>query len=163
MAPKCQSLSLWRLLGDLPGSSLCGQCLRIGGCLHPDRVSQRYISMAFFLSEPRAATSLLGVLGPPHCLPQPWPSKWTPLLALFPWPVPVPWPWSGVSVRKGPGTRHIWHSGRGPLVGDLVLQSLFLHSEFKVKVRGEGFLTWGSPPKPRSLGGSRAWPSSQAA
>lgn len=121
VAPKCQSLSPWRLLGGLPGSSLCGQCLRIGGCLHPDGVFQRYVSMAVFLSEPRAATSLPGALGPPHCPPPPWPSKWTPLLALLSWPMPVPWRWSGVSVGKGPGACHIWCSGRGPLTGDLVL------------------------------------------
>lgn len=113
VAPKCQSLSPWRLLGGLPGSSLCGQCLRIGGCLHPDGVFQRYVSMAVFLSEPRAATSLPGALGPPHCPPPPWPSKWTPLLALLSWPMPVPWHWSGVSVGKGPGACHIWCSGRG--------------------------------------------------
>lgn len=121
VAPKCQSLSPWRPLGGLPGSSLCGQCLRIGGCLYPDGVFQRYVSMPVFLSEPRAATSLPGALGPPHCPPQPWPSKWTPLLALLSWPMPVPWRWSGVSVGKGPGACHIWGSGRGPLTGDLVL------------------------------------------
>lgn len=121
VAPKCQSLSPWRPLGGLPGSSLCGQRLRVGGCLHPDGVFQRHVSMAVFLSEPRTATSLPGALGPPLCPPQPWPSKWTPLHALLSWPMPVPWHWSGVSVGKGPGACHIWGSGRGPLVGDLVL------------------------------------------
>lgn len=64
VAPKCQSLSPWRPLGGLPGSSLCGQRLRLEGVSILMGCSRDTLPWQSSSLEPRTATSLPGALGP---------------------------------------------------------------------------------------------------
>ena len=133
-------------------SSLCEQSLRTRGCLHPAAVSQRCVPMAVPLSETSAATFLPGVLGPPHCLPQPGLPNRCPYLPYslsvprHPSPGPV-----SESVREGSagGERHCT---LGPQAGTWCA-SLSLHSELQAEIRREGVLTRTSPLQWRNLGG----------